>query len=148
MKYSQAGQGRIFVIRLEDGDIVHEELERFARDKGIQAASLTIIGGADRDSKLVVGPEKGRSETIVPMEHVLDNVHEIAGVGTIFPDATGHPSLHLHMACGREDGAVAGCARLGVKVWHVMEVILYELLDTTAHRVLDSETGFELLAPR
>ena len=148
MKYSQAGQGRIFVIRLEDGDIVHEELERFARDKGIQAASLTIIGGADRDSKLVVGPEKGRSRTIVPMEHVLDNVHEIAGVGTIFPDATGHPSLHLHMACGREDDAVAGCARLGVKVWHVMEVILFELLDTTAHRALDSETGFELLAPR
>lgn len=29
MKYSEAKQGRIFVIRLEDGDIVHEELERF-----------------------------------------------------------------------------------------------------------------------
>lgn len=148
MKYSQAGQGRIFVIRLEDGDIVHEELERFARDKGIRAASLIIIGGADTNSKLVVGPEKGRTETIVPMEHVLDDVHEIAGVGTIFPDTKGNPSLHLHMACGREDGTVAGCARLGVKVWHVMEVILFELLDTTAHRAPDSETGFELLMPR
>lgn len=148
MKYSQARHGRIFVIRLEDGDIVHEELERFAREKEIQAASLIVIGGADSASKLVVGPEKGRTRTIVPMEHVLENVHEIAGVGTIFPDAKGDPSMHLHMACGREDDAVAGCARLGVKVWHVMEVILFELLDTTAHRAPDSETGFELLMPR
>ncbi|NIT59971.1 MAG: DUF296 domain-containing protein, partial [Aliifodinibius sp.] len=31
MKYSEAKQGRIFVIRLEDGDIVHDEIERFAR---------------------------------------------------------------------------------------------------------------------
>ncbi len=148
MKYSQATQGRIFVIRLEDGDIVHEELERFARDHGIRAASLIVIGGADNDSKLVVGPEKGRSRTITPMVQVLDNVHEIAGVGTLFPDVKGNPFLHLHMACGREGDALAGCARLGVKVWHVMEVILFELLDTTARRVLDPETGFELLKPQ
>ncbi len=31
MKYSEAKQGRVFVIRLEDGDIVHEELEMFAK---------------------------------------------------------------------------------------------------------------------
>lgn len=35
MKYSEAKQGRIFVIRLEDGDIVHEELERFAREQSM-----------------------------------------------------------------------------------------------------------------
>ncbi|MDY6863052.1 MAG: DUF296 domain-containing protein, partial [Thermodesulfobacteriota bacterium] len=29
MKYSQAKPGRIFVIRLEDGDIIHEEIEKF-----------------------------------------------------------------------------------------------------------------------
>ena len=32
MKYSQARQGRTFVIRLEDGDIVHEKIEQFARE--------------------------------------------------------------------------------------------------------------------
>ena len=29
MKYSQARQGRVFIIRLEDGDIVHQEIEKF-----------------------------------------------------------------------------------------------------------------------
>ena len=31
MKYSEAKPGRIFVIRLEDGDIVHEAIESFAK---------------------------------------------------------------------------------------------------------------------
>ena len=83
MQYSEAKQGRIFVIRLEDGDIVHDEIERFAREKSIGAAGLIIVGGADHGSKFVVGPEEGRATPVVPMEHVLDEVHEIAGVGTL-----------------------------------------------------------------
>ena len=116
MKYSEAKHGRIFVIRLEDGDIVHDEIERFAREKSIGAAGLIIVGGADQESKFVVGPEEGRATPVVPMEHVLDEVHEIAGVGTLFPDDAGNPVLHMHMACGRGDRAVVGCVRAGVRV--------------------------------
>ncbi|MCD6199065.1 MAG: DNA-binding protein [Deltaproteobacteria bacterium] len=147
MKYSQAKQGRTFIIRLEDGDIVHEEIEKFARKKSIKAAALIILGGADKGSKLIVGPEHGRREPIIPMKHVLDNVHEIAGTGTIFPDENGKPVLHMHMACGRKTSSATGCIRKGVKVWHVMEVILFELVDTTAVRAFEPTTGFELLRP-
>ena len=147
MKYSEAKPGRIFVIRLEDGDIIHEALEQFARDHSVRAAALIILGGADEGSKLVVGPEYGRAETITPMEHLLDNVHEIAGVGTIFPDAEGNPVLHCHIACGRKTATITGCVRNGVKVWQVMEVMLFELVETTGARVLDPKTGFKLLEP-
>jgi len=147
MRYSQAKQGRTFIIRLEDGDIVHEEIEKFSREKSIKAAALIILGGADKGSKLIVGPEHGRREPIIPMEHILDNVHEIAGTGTIFPDEKGKPVLHMHMACGRKTSSVTGCVRKGVKVWHVMEVILFELVDTTAVRAFEPTTGFELLKP-
>jgi len=148
MKYSEARRGRTFVIRLEDGDVLHEEIERFAAEKSIRAASLIAVGGADEGSRLVVGPEDGRASPVIPMEHVLDNVHEIAGVGTLFPDRDGNPILHMHMACGRKASAVTGCVRRGVKVWHVMEVILTELTDTKAVRKLDAATGFELLSPK
>jgi predicted DNA-binding protein with PD1-like motif len=148
MKYSQAKQGRIFVIRLEDGDIVHEEIEKFARNQSIKAAALIIIGGADKGSKLIVGPEEGRVKTIAPMEHILDDVHEVAGTGTIFPDDKGNPSLHMHMACGRKTFAKTGCIRNGVKVWHIMEVILFELTETSAVRLFDPQTGFNLLNPQ
>jgi predicted DNA-binding protein with PD1-like motif len=147
MKYSQAEQGRIFIIRLEDGDIIHEEIEKFAFEKSIKAAAMIIIGGADKNSKLVVGPEDGRREPIVPMEQILDNVNEIVGTGTIFPNDKGDPVLHMHVACGRQASTVTGCVRKGVKTWHVLEVILFELVDTTAVRALDPVTGFELLRP-
>jgi len=145
MKYSEAKQGRTFIIRLEDGEIVHEEVERFAREHAIQAASLIIIGGADEGSKLVVGPEEGRSTPVSPMEHLLENVHEITGTGTLFPDEKGNPVLHMHIACGRKGSTVSGCVRKGVKVWHIMEIILFELTDTSAVRAFDPGTGFQLL---
>ena len=99
MRYSTARMGRIFVIRLEDGEVLHETIERFAEEQGIRAAALIIVGGADEGSRLVVGPEKGRVEPVNPMTHVLDSVHEISGTGTLFPDEEGHPVLHMHIAC-------------------------------------------------
>ena len=147
MKYSEAKQGRSFVIRLEDGDIIHEEIEEFARVHSINAAAVIAIGGADVGSKLVVGPEQGRSKTITPMEHILSDVREIAGVGTIFPDKDHNPVLHMHIACGREESTVTGCVRRGVKVWHLLEIILFELVGSSACRRFDEQMGFELLEP-
>ena len=102
MKFSECKPGRIFVICLENGDIVHQEIEQFARDQSIKAASLIIIGGADKDSKLIVGPKAQAETPVSPMTYVLENVHEIVGAGTLFPDQKGNPVLHLHMACGRK----------------------------------------------
>ena len=147
MKYSQAKQGRIFVIRLEDGDVVHEEIERFAREKSIKSAAAIILGGVDKGSKLVVGPEHGRKKPIKPMKHILRNVNEVAGTGTIFSDEKGNPVLHMHIACGRKASTVTGCIRRGVKTWHVLEIVLFELVDSTAIRALDNATGFGLLKP-
>lgn len=145
MKYSECKPGRIFVICLENGDVVHQEIEQFARNQSIKAASLIIIGGADKGSKLIVGPETRTSKPVSPMSIVLENVHEIVGAGTIFPDQKGNPVLHMHMACGRNSSSLTGCIRSGVKVWHTMEVILFELLESEGRRVFDSETGFTLL---
>jgi len=147
MKYSEATPGRIFVLRLEDGDIVHETIEIFAREKGIKAAALTALGGADKGSVLVTGPEQGRATPIVPQTHELTDVHEVTGTGTLFPNAAGEPVLHMHLACGRGDQTITGCIRTGVKVWQVMEVVIRELADCTGRRLPDEATGFELLVP-
>jgi predicted DNA-binding protein with PD1-like motif len=147
MNYSEAEYGRVFIIRLEDGDIVHKEIEKFAGQKGISSAALIILGGADKNSRLIVGPEKARSISIKPMNILLDNVNEVTGTGTIFPDKNNKPVLHMHIASGRKKTTITGCVRSGVKVWHVMEVILFELISSSATRKLDTETGFELLEP-
>lgn len=147
MLYSEAKQGRTFVIRLEDEEIVHQTLEKFAVDHDIKSAALIILGGADKGSNLVVGPQQGRTLPVMPMQHELYEAHEVTGTGTIFPDEKNNPVLHLHMACGREENTVTGCIREGVKVWHVMEVVMFEITATTATRKPDPEIGFKLLVP-
>ncbi len=147
MKYAQAKSGRVFVVRLEDQEVVHEEIERFARNHNIKAASLIILGAADRGSVLVAGPQQADVMPVVPKTYMMDNVHEVVGAGTLFPDEKGVPVLHMHMACGRGISSVAGCVRNGVRVWQVMEVVLQELVDFSGTRRLDSDTGFELLEP-
>ncbi|MCF6176520.1 MAG: DNA-binding protein [Victivallaceae bacterium] len=147
MRYSKAKPGRVFIVRLEDGDILHEEVEQLAVKENIKAAAVTIVGGIDQGSKLVVGPEDGRADNIKPMEAIVDNVYEAAGTGTLFPDEDGNPILHLHLAAARDDKVIGGCVRRGVKTWQILEVIVMELTDSSALRKFDPITGFKLLQP-
>lgn len=144
MKYASATLGRVLVVRLEDGDIVHECLEDLARREGIARAAVLLLGGADDGSRIVVGPEDGRAATIVPMQLALDGAHEAAGVGTIFPNEEGEPVLHLHAAFGRGESVRAGCIRAGVRTWIVGEAVIIELTGSEAVRRLE-ESGFTLL---
>src|SRR5512140_423906 len=134
MRFSEARTGRVFAVRLEDGDRLPESIERLAREQGISRGYVLILGGADDASRIVVGPEDRAALPPVPVERSLAGVHEMAGVGTIFPDADGRPSLHLHAAFGRGDAAVVGCIRPGVDIWKVGEVVIVELLGTMARR--------------
>lgn len=147
MRFSEARLGRVFILRLEDGEVVHETIERFAREQGIEAASLTLVGGADAGSQLVVGPRHDRILPLEPLQHQLDHVHEVAGVGTLFCDEAGVPLVHLHMACGRGATTVTGCIRGGVRVWRVLEVIVQELVGSTARRRLEQPLNVHLLQP-
>lgn len=55
--------------------------------------------------------------------------------------------MHIAIACGRKGLTVTGCVRNGVKVWHIIEVILFELIDSTGVRVFETQTGFNMLRP-
>ncbi len=147
MKYSQAKQGRIFIVRLENGDVVHESIQKIARKENIHSAAVVILGAADKGSWIISGPEESPSGGISPIKVLLDNVHEISGTGTIFPDSSGNPVLHMHIACGRGEDSVVGCVREGVKIWQVAEVVIMELEESSARRIKDESSVFELLHP-
>jgi predicted DNA-binding protein with PD1-like motif len=140
--------GRIFVLRLQDGEIVHETLETFAEKNDVKSALCLFLGGAEDKSKLVVGPKDGDALPIEPMIAMLKGVHEGCGVGTIFCDPQGKPKLHMHGSFGRNGGAITGCMRAGVEVWLIGEVVLLELIGGSARREKDVKTGFEVLETR
>ncbi len=147
MRTASGSAGRSFVLRLEEGEVLHESVERFAAAESISAASVLAVGGADDGSQLIVGPKDGRASPVEPLRHSLSGVHELSGVGTLFPDDQGRPSLHMHASCGRDGRTVTGCVRAGVKVWLIMEVIIHEIVGVEAVRVTDPVNGFALLEP-
>ncbi len=146
MQYTSAKQGRVFVIRLEHGDVLHDAVETVAVRESLTHGVCFAVGGADRSSRIVVGPEDGQADTIVPMVHQLADVFEMAGVGTIFPSESGHPTLHMHATFGRKEDAKTGCVRAGVDTWLIGEVVILELTDCAAVRRPDPDSGFELLS--
>lgn len=148
MDYTQANLGRIFILRLHHGEILHKIIEAFAQEKSVTSALCFFLGGADDRSKLVVGPKDGNVLPVEPMSTLLNGVHEGCGVGTIFVDEDGRPKLHMHASFGRNETAITGCVRLGVEVWRIGEIVILELTDSSARRLREKSTGFELLETR
>ncbi len=145
MKYSEGKIGRVFVIRLEDGDTMPEVIESFAQENDVRGGMCMLIGGI-KGGKIVVGPENSESIPVVPIILGLEGVHEICAVGTIFPDNDARPRLHMHAALGRAEKTISGCIRPGIEVWKLGEVILLEIVNNNAHRE-DTAAGFQMLAP-
>ncbi|MDD5509875.1 MAG: DNA-binding protein [Dehalococcoidales bacterium] len=146
MKSVQGKLGRVFVIRLEDGDVVPECIERFAEKNGVSVGQAVLVGGIG-GGEIVVGPRCSREMPPQPMFLPVDEAHEVLGVGILAPDENGKPVLHIHAALGRSGHTMSGCLRPGVETWLVGEVILYEILGAKATRVRDTKTGFSLLEP-
>ncbi len=146
MKASEGHIGRVFVIRLEDGDVVPECIERFARDNDVSVGHVILVGGIG-GGQVVVGPRHSNEKLPSPMLLPVDSAHEAVGVGVLAPGEDGTAVLHIHAALGRSGQTMTGCLRPGVTTWLVGEVILYEILDAKAARIRDKESGFALLEP-
>ncbi len=144
MKACEGQIGRVFVIRLEDGDVVPECIERFAKENGVSVGYALLVGGVGKGN-IVVGPRRSEERPPQPMLLPIDDAHEVVGVGILAPDEAGKPTLHIHGALGRSGNTVTGCLRPGVTTWLVGEVILYEILSVDVARVMDKESGFALL---
>jgi predicted DNA-binding protein with PD1-like motif len=146
MKACEGKLGRVFVIRLEDGDVLPKCIEKFAEEKGISVGHVILVGGL-REGQIVVGPRYSHKMPPEPMLLPIDGAHEVAGVGVLAPGEDGKPVLHIHAALGRAGHTMTGCLRPGVTTWLVGEAILYEILGAKVARIEDKASGFALLQP-
>src|SRR4030042_4383559 len=112
MKASEGKIGRVFVLRLEDGDMVPACIESFAVEKGIKVGHVILIGGIG-EGQAVGGPRKSDEMPPDPMLLPIEGAHEVAGLGIIAPDKEGKPKLHIHAAMGRAGKTLPGCLRDG-----------------------------------
>jgi predicted DNA-binding protein with PD1-like motif len=144
MMASEGHIGRVFVIRLEEGDVLPECLERFAADNGVSVGHVVLIGGVGK-GEIVVGPRDSERRPPDPILLPVDGAHEVVGIGVIAPGEDGNPALHIHASLGRSGNTMTGCLRPGVSTWLVGEAVLYEIVGTHVARIKDSKAGFALL---
>lgn len=145
MKAVEGKIGRVFLIRLEDGDKVPDCIENFAKEKKVTIGHAVLVGGVG-SGEVVTGSRYSDEMPPDPMLLPVDGAHEVLASGIIAPDDRGNPILHIHGALGRSGKTLTGCLRPGVVTWLVGEVILYEILNIDAKRVLDKKSGFALLS--
>ena len=144
MKAGEGKIGRVFMIRLEDGDVVPKCIEELAENKGIKHGFVLLIGGIG-GGQVVVGPRNSVDMPPDPMLIPIDGAHEVAAAGILAPGENGKCVLHIHGALGRVGQTKTGCLRPGVTTWLVAEAILYEITGVNARRLKDKKSGFELL---
>jgi uncharacterized protein len=144
MKYSEGKINRVFVLRLEDGDVVPACIEQFAAEKGIKVGQVILIGGIG-EGQVVVGPRVSAQMPPDPVLLPIEGAHEVVGVGIIAPNKEGKAKLHIHAAMGRAGRTLTGCLRYGAKTWLVGEAIIYEITGAAAKRLPDKASGFDLM---
>ena len=144
MQASEGKINRVFVLRLEDGDMVPACLEKFAVEKGIKVGHVILIGGIG-DGQVVVGPRVSDQMPPDPVLLPIEGAQEVVGLGIIAPNKEGQPKLHIHAAMGRAGRTLIGCLRYGARTWLVGEAIIYEITGSTAHRLPDKASGFDLM---
>ncbi|MGI6009650.1 MAG: PPC domain-containing DNA-binding protein [Methanomethylophilus sp.] len=145
MQYREMQRGRVFVLRLEEGDLVKQSVEKFAKDHGIKYAYFQMEGSVKAGSRFVVGLHMvdGHEE---PRIFETDANEEFHGVGTIIPEEyTGDPVIHMHGSLGHNGGSVTGCFRDCITVDFTMEVIIQELLGEGLLRISDAMCGVRSL---
>jgi predicted DNA-binding protein with PD1-like motif len=144
VKATEGKIGRVFVVRLEDGDILPACLEKFAAEKSIRCGHVVLVGGIG-GGEIVVGPRESGEMPPDPVYMPVKGAHEVVGVGVIAPDKDGRPVLHIHASLGRGDNVITGCLRPGVTTWLVAEAIIYEITGINPRRLPDKDSGFDLL---
>jgi uncharacterized protein len=141
MQYTEGQIGRVFVVRIDDGEDMLISLRQFINDKSVCAGSILFLG-ALMNGRMVTGPEE---PVIPPVPHfvMFEGGWEVFGVGTIYP-GEGGPHIHYHASVGRSGHALTGCLREKAISYLIVEVIILEFTGLSARRELDQKTQLHL----
>ena len=141
MQYTEGQIGRVFVVRIDDGEDMLLSLRQFVLDKNVQAGSIHFLG-ALMNGRMVTGPEE---PVIPPVPHfvMFEGGWEVFGIGTIYPGEDG-PHIHYHGSVGRSGHALTGCLRDKAITYLIVEAVIMEFTGLTARREFDEKMQLHL----
>jgi predicted DNA-binding protein with PD1-like motif len=141
MQYTEGQLGRVFVVRIDNGEDMLISLRQFIDDKAIRAGSILFLG-ALMNGRMVTGPEE---PVIPPVPHFImfEGGWEVFGVGTIYA-GEGGPHIHYHASVGRSGHALTGCLREKAITYLIIEAVILEFTGLSARREFDKKTQVHL----
>ncbi len=137
--HEEDGQ-KTFALVFDTGDEVMAGLSDFAKDNGLDAASLTAIGAFSSATLGFYNLERKEYEKIP----VQEQVEVLSLVGDITLKEDGEPQVHVHVVLGRSDGSTRGGHLLEAHVRPTLEVVLAESPKHLQRR-FDEESGLALI---
>lgn len=141
MQYTEGQLGRVFVVRIDNGEDMLSSLRTFIAEKDVQAGSVLFLG-ALMNGRMVTGPEE---PVIPPVPHfvMFEGGWEVFGVGTIYP-GEGGPHIHFHASVGRSGHALTGCLRETATTYLIVEAVIHEFVGLSARREFDEKMQLHL----
>ena len=141
MQYTEGQLGRVFVVRIDDGEDMLVSLRQFINDKSVYTGSILFLGALMK-GRMVTGPEE---PVIPPVPHfvMFEGGWEVFGIGTIYPGEDG-PHIHYHASVGRSGHALTGCLREKAITYLIVEAIVLEFTGLSARREFDKKTQVHL----
>src|SRR5512137_1500430 len=141
MEYTEGQLGRVFVVRIDDGEDMLLSLRQFIADKSVNAGSILFLG-ALMNGRMVTGPEEPVIPPVPPFV-MFEGGWEVFGVGTLYPGKNG-PQIHYHTSVGRSGHALTGCLREKAITYLVVEAIVLEFTGLSARRLFDEKIQVHL----
>jgi uncharacterized protein len=138
-KQLTTGAPAMYVVVLDEGDRVLDELAFFARKNRIGTASVTAIGGLSSATLAYFNVDNKEYEEI-PVD---EQVEVLTLAGDLIGDAD-HPQLHLHAVVGRRDGTTLGGHLRDARVRPTLEVMVTEAPPHLVRRI-DTHSGLPLI---
>lgn len=143
MEYNQGNNGRVFVVRFDDGEDLLEGLKNIIKKEQIKAGYVQLIGALG-SAKAVLGPHK-KEYPPKPFWWEFDDAREIVGTGMFAWDGD-EPKIHIHTGIGHSSESKTGCIREKAEVYITVEAIIQEIVDVHVTRKLDSRYNASLLS--
>jgi predicted DNA-binding protein with PD1-like motif len=138
-RFWEAQPGRTWVGRLETGDDLVEEIERFCAENDVHAAWVSVIGAVRHAAFAYYLQEERRYVELGRTEH-----QEISGFVGNISMRDDRPFLHAHATFANESGkAVGGHLLAGCEVF-VAEITIREMTGVELIRTPDEVTGLAL----
>mgnify|MGYP001154405092 CR=1 FL=1 len=133
--------GRVFVLRLDQGDLVLDSIKELIAREGIKdAVVVSAIGTLDRCTLHMVMTTG--YPPVEHFEHWEDEPLELASIDGIIAD--GEP--HLHAVVSDSEKAYSGHLEEGCRVLYLAEIVIVEINSLNLTRVRNERNILKLIS--